>query len=327
MNWSLDSPSALMGLLLLIPTLIWHGQRTMAHGRTADLPRDLASSMVDLALRVIAALAVLAAVLGIGGLHRPASTVERVGTGAHIVVLLDRSASMADSFAGSGADAANEAKGVAAARLLDQFVASRQQDMFGVVLFSTAPLHALNLTADGEAVRAAIATTRSPGIGLTNISAGLALALEQFRDRPMTGSRVVMLVSDGAAQIDPQSQGKIRRLFAETGASLHWVFLRTAGGSSPSTSPSSIAGGDPAPEYLLDQFFRDLGRPYRLYEAENSAALSQAVADVGRLQNLPLRYLETLPRDNLASACYALACLSTLLLLVARLKEIDTWAA
>ncbi len=88
-----------------------------------------------------------------------------------------------------------------------------------------------------------------------------------------------------------------------------------------------MAGGDPAPEYLLDRFFRDLGRPYRLYEAENSAALSQAVADVGRLQNLPLRYLETLPRDNLASACYSLACLATLLLLVARLKEVDTWAA
>jgi hypothetical protein len=54
-------------------------------------------------------------------------------------------------------------------------------------------------------------------------------------------------------------------------------------------------------------------------------ALQRAVQDVNRLENLPIRYRDVLPRRDLAGACYRLALLCTLLLLAARFMEIRQW--
>lgn len=324
--WSIDHPEALWALALAVLPLFWHGQRTLAHGWLPGVPPDAASRTLALLLRLTGALTVAAAVCALAGLHRQGSAVERVGTGAHIVITLDRSASMSDGFAGRGAQQGDEPKGRAAARLLEDFVAERPRDLFGMVSFSTAPVHGLTLTGDQDAVRAAVRASAAPGVGLTNIAAGLTMALEQFRDKPLTGSRVVLLVSDGAAQIDARAQNQIRRLFAENRSALYWIFLRTAGGRGPSDPPDPEQGFDPAPEYFLNEYFRDLGVSYRLYEADTPDALARAIADVSRLQNQPLRYFETPPREDLAGLCLAIALAGSLLLLLARSLEVSAWS-
>ncbi|HSI58492.1 MAG TPA: vWA domain-containing protein [Ideonella sp.] len=314
----------LCALLLAAVPWLWHGQQRVAWASVATLPADAASRWLDGGLRGTASLAIAAGALSLAGGYLQGQPVERTGTGAHIAIVLDRSASMADGFAG-GERAGEESKGQAAARLLDGFVRERPLDLFGLTFFSTAPLHVLGLTADHEAVRAAIGSSAAMGMGLTNISAGLAMALAQFADQPQTGSRVILLVSDGAASIDPRSQTRIRRLFQEHQVQLYWVYLRSPGGNSPTRLPSADAGADVAPEYHLDAFFKDLGTPYRLYEADNPQALAAAIGDVSRLQNLPLRYLQAQPRRAIAPWCDALALLCALLWLLARSLEVHRW--
>ncbi|WP_085316139.1 vWA domain-containing protein [Derxia lacustris] len=314
-------------LLLALPALAmlgWHGPRAWAHGHVAVLPADPPSRLLGWALRLAAALALGAIALALAGPRSAAPMVERTGLGAHVVIAIDRSASMADDFAGHGAGSrdSGEAKGEAAARLIDRLVEARPGDRFAVTGFSTAPLPVLGLGDDPQAVRAAVRASAWPGVGLTNIAGGLALALEQFRDQPMTGARVVLLVSDGAAHIDPRAQAMLRQLFAETRASLHWVFLRTAGGPAPTVAPGPDDHAEPSAEWQLDRFFRDIGAPYRLYEADNPAALDRAIADIASLHNLPLRTRWQPPPRDLAPAALTLALACCLLLLAARLAEV-----
>ena len=75
------------------------------------------------------------------------------------------------------------------------------------------------------------------------------------------------------------------------------------------------------PEYFLHRFFGSLGTPYRAYEAENTEALQAAIDDVNRLENLPITYLDTVPRRDLSPFTVAAALGCVLLLLGARLLE------
>ena len=324
-----DHPGWLFALPLALLPWWWHGQTRTAWSSLSGLPPDPLSRGIAVALRAITSLAVASAVFSLAGAYRQGEAVERIGNGAHVMILLDRSASMAESFAGAagGAGATTpESKSHAAARLLGQFIRQRPRDLFGMTLFSTAPIHVLGLTGDHDAVLAAIEATTSTGIGLTNIAAGLSMALEQFRDRPLTGSRVVMLVSDGAAAIEPRAQITLRRLAQEFQIQLYWIYLRTPTGASPTRPPDPDKSGDVAPEYFLNKFFHDLGTPYRLYEADNPQALEAAISDVSSLQNLPLRYLEPQPRRELAPWFDVLALFGALTLLAARGLERPRWA-
>lgn len=320
-----DQPLWLAALPLALLPWWWHGQRRLGWASLRALPHDPLSRSVDIALRGMASAALAGAALSLAGPHVAGTPLTRTGTGAHLVVVLDRSASMADGFAGSGTAAGEESKGQAAARLLDQFVRERPRDLFGVVFFSTAPLHVLTLSGDHDAVRAALAASAAPGVGLTNIAAGLSLGLEAFRGQPRTGSRVVLLVSDGAANIDARAQARIRTQFQEYQVQLYWVFLRTARGNSPRVLPAPEAGADVAPEYHLHAYFGELGVPYRLYEADNPHTLAEAIADVARLQNLPLRYQQPQPRRDLAPWCDAVALMASLLVAAARALEVRRW--
>jgi len=79
------------------------------------------------------------------------------------------------------------------------------------------------------------------------------------------------------------------------------------------------------PEKLLHAFFESLETPYRSYEAGTSEALEQAIADVNRLENLPIIYRDTIPRRDLSPWCYGVALAAVLLLLAAKLMELRAW--
>jgi mxaC protein len=286
------------------------------------LPGDGLSRLLDGALRLAGVLAFAGLVLGLAGLHRREFTVERVGQGAHIVLLLDRSRSMDDSFAGRAPGGGEEAKSAAAARLLGRFVEGRAHDRIGVAAFSTGPLFVLPLTDNHEAVMAAVRAAALPGLAQTHVAKGLALALSYFSGTGAAGSRSVLLVSDGAAAIDPGSEALLRRWFVERGVRLYWIFLRTAG------SPGLFEAPDPAddnpqarPERYLHLFFESLGIPYRAYEAENPEGMKNAMADIDHLENLPMRYTETHPRLDLRGLCFALAAFALALLALTKWAE------
>ena len=109
--------------------------------------------------------------------------------------------------------------------------------------------------------------------------------------------------------------------------SLYWIYIRSA------RSPRLVdeAGvrtehADTVPEYFLHRFFQSMGTPYRAYEADDPQALERAVADVNRLENLPITIVDTIPRRDLAGFAYAVALAGVLILLLARAMELRSWS-
>jgi mxaC protein len=327
MSLGFTEPWAL--LLALAAVLPWRrrGQPALPYPSLAMIPADPLSAWIDRGLRLVAVAAVLCLAIAIAGPYLREQQVERVGTGAHIVLLLDRSSSMNDNFTGKYLGArANESKSAVARKLLAEFVARREHDLFAVVEFAAAPIYVLPLTEDRTAVQAAIAAAGGRGHGVTHIAPGLAMALDFFTGKPLTGARLILLVSDGAARIDEETQDKLRQWFQETQASLYWIYLRN-----PRSAPLSEKPANPnestTPEYFLDQYFRNLGVPYRAFEAENPAALQRAIAAVEKLENLPLRYMEKLPRQDLSDGFYGAVLVLLVLLAAAKATEVKAWAA
>jgi len=319
-------------LLALLPLavlpLLRRPQHGVAHGWLELVPADPLSRWLERALRTAGALLLAALVLGVSGLHRPGVQVERIGRGAHMVLLVDRSRSMDQPF-GEGYVRAlsrtdSPSKGRIARRLLADFVSRRERDLFGLVAFSTFPIPVLQLTGNHDIVHAAIdAGNIGRGLSETDIGAGLERALGFFENVPYTGSRIVLLVSDGAAEIDQSTRLRLINMMNRLRVSLYWIYIRSAHG--PRIFDEPEAGADPGPERKLHAFFSDMGAPYKAYTAASPEALAQAIRDVSRLQNLPLRYLEQRPREDFSGACFALALALLALLIAARLAELRRW--
>ncbi|MFM8444096.1 MAG: vWA domain-containing protein [Methylococcus sp.] len=313
-------------LLMLLPLAVlpWvrRGQTALPHASLLLIPEDPLSTAVDRGLRGAACLLFACLVIGMTGPYRREQWVDRIGTGAHIVLLLDRSSSMNENFTGRYLGAkSTESKSAMARKLLSEFVDRRQHDLFGMVAFAAAPIYVLPLTEDKTAVRAAIDAAGGRGHGVTHIAPGLAMALDFFADRPRLGSRLILLVSDGAARIDEQTRDRLRQTFQETGTTLYWIYLRNPT-SAPLTQKPDNPNETTTPEYFLNQFFESLEVPYRAFEAENPNAMEKAIAEVERLENLPLPYQEKLPREDLSGYFFGLALWLTLLLTAARALEV-----
>ncbi len=332
--------------LAALPLLVQSGG-ALANAWPSFAPRDRVSDLLAGALRCAAVLALAAVVVGMAGPYRPEHAVERVGKGAQIVAVLDRSRSMDQGFAGArpagvkgtGPEALNfyisqtpgrlrDSKGKVARELLAEFAAKRPDDRFGMLVFSTLPIRVLEFTQKSEAIQAAIAAGNiGRGLSETNIGLALQSALAYFDDEPYTGSRIVMLVSDGGDRLDDDASERITYLARKHRVAIYWLYLRSA------NSPGLVleAGeapqhADVVPEYALHRFFESMGTPYRAYEAGTPEALRQAIESVNQLENLPITYLDTVPRRDLAALCYGAALACVALLLAASLTEIRRWA-
>lgn len=325
MNLAFSEPWALLlGIFAAVP-LISTGQKIQAYSSLALVPEDPLSTAIDRALRVCAVSAILCLAAGIAGPHLREQWVERIGTGAHIVLLIDRSSSMNENFSGRYlGGATHESKSAIASKLLAEFAGRRREDLFALVAFSAAPVYVLPLTQDQEAVQAAIRSLGNRGHGVTNIAPGLAMALDYFSGRPLTGSRIILLVSDGAARIDAETGDYLRQVFQNNRAALYWIYLRNPKGGTLSTPPQN-PNESTTPEYFLHRYFQTLGVPYRAYEADNPEAVQRAIVDVEQLENQPLHYLEKLPRLDLSGWCYGASLIFMLTLLVFRALEVKSW--
>ncbi|MCR6667987.1 MAG: VWA domain-containing protein [Methyloversatilis sp.] len=214
----LTAPLWLLALpLALLP--LWPRRRhSLDYGCIDWLPRDALGNAVLRGGRIAAALAIVAAVLGLAGLAQPATEQQRTGRGAEIVIVLDRSRSMDEPLLPKGRqpsiDTTAEAKGKVARRLLAEFAARRPEDRYSLLLFSSSPMLVVPFTQHGDVVQAGIeAGGIGRGLSETDIGRALLAGAEQFDRRAYSGSRILLLVSDGAAQIDDEMRGKIRRAF------------------------------------------------------------------------------------------------------------------
>jgi mxaC protein len=77
----------------------------------------------------------------------------------------------------------------------------------------------------------------------------------------------------------------------------------------------------------MHEFFASIGTPYEMFEVIDAAGLERAIAEVGRMTNLPTRYEQHLPRKDLGAPLFAFAAACVLALIAARLLEVRTWLA
>ncbi len=327
-----DNPWWLMLLpLALLPWWRSSGVRGV-HPWTHLLPPDPLSRVIDLGCRALAAMVVATLVLVLAGLARVGQPVERISTGAEIVILLDRSRSMDEDLIAPGASAAwlgdqpRRKKSEVARQLLGELVAARTSDRFAMMLFSTVPILVSDFSQGHAVVRAGVdVSATGRGLSETNIGTALVAALRLFANRPYVGQRVILLVSDGGARLAPDMREQLTRTIRRERVAVYWIYLRSR------RSPGLLADReltpdqqDAVPEHFLHRFLQSTGMPYRAYEAESRDAVARAIEDIKRVEDRPLRYSDTPPDSPLERPLLAIAF--ALLALLAATIGVGTFA-
>jgi len=352
--------------LALLP--LWRGRRADATPYPwLDLvPRDGWSTALDWARRGVAALAIAATLGSLAQPYRAEERVERIGQGAEIVLVLDRSRSMDEEPArgvnnlfgrATGYDA--ESKSAAARRVVSQFAAQRPHDAFGLVLFSNVPIPFLPFTQKQEVIQAALAAgSVGKGLGDTDIGRALLAGAEYFEARPYVGSRILLLISDGGARLDTDMRERITAALKQHKIGVYWLYLVGRWGRSlvldgsldgpaheAETAPPDLPlrdrppkgvesarerpvadSGDALPEQSLHHYFKGLGLPYRVYQADDPQAIQKAIDDVARVEQRPIQFIETLPRRDFMPWSLAAALAAVLLWLASQALVIRSWA-
>lgn len=332
---AINQPWVLLLLPLMLIPFFSKVESKLTYSSLDLLPPDRLSQVLDVLLKLFAASVMGAIILGLAGLHHPAKVVERIGRGAQTVILFDSSTSMDTPYAGNSKGGAAsrvaawgtyESKGQVARKLLMKFVQQREQDLFAIFVFSRNPVPIMPLSKNQQIIQAAIrAGTYERGLGTTNLGAGLIRALTFFDNKPFKGSRIVMLVSDGAAKLVLPVKEEIRNLLKKHRVTLYWLYLRDKESLGLSADVDKSIANDVAPEQAVNQYFSELDTPYRVFSADDPKALEDAIAEVNKLQKLPIRYEETIPKQDLSHYCYGFALAFLLLLTVAKLSEVRSW--
>lgn len=331
-----QQPLWLLALPLAALPLLRNRRDTLAYPHVGWLPADRLGRAAGLLWRLCAAVAVAAVVIALAGPQWPGGQEQHTGRGAEIAVLMDRSRSMDERMLPSDwrtidplllrhqARSRGEPKGDAARRLLAAFVAERPDDRFALMYFSTRPMLAVPFTAHDEVVQAGIvAGGIGRGLADTDVGRALLAAIDLFRDRPYGGSRIILLVSDGAARLDEDTRRRIAAGLLRERISVYWLYLRSV--QSPVLGDGDEGAQRAIPELALHRFFSQLRTPYRAFQADNPDDLAQAVAEMGRAQHHPLDVVEQLPRRPLARPALLVALTAIALLLSLQASRLKGW--
>lgn len=331
MNLEIDHPWVLLLLpLCLVPLLAGPGA-TIRYSTFLLIPEDRISRVLEVGLRIISAGTIALLLLGLSNPFLPATQVEHIGEGAQIVLLLDRSRSMDQPFGGqpfdNPLDTRNaDSKGTIARRVLSEFVAARRNDQYAMLVFSTQPIQVLPLTDKTDPIQAAI-TAGNVGRGLTDtdVGNGIIAAAKVFDDRPYTGSRLVLLISDGGARLDLATRKQIANLLQFNRVALYWIYISSRNSPAIGTASDRDQADETAPARTLHAFFSTLDTPYRLFDAEDTDTLATAIAEVNRLQSLPIRSFDVVPRKHVAGVFYSLSLALLSVLVVVEVMEKKRW--
>jgi len=290
------------------------------------IPKDRLSRIIAMVLKFIATLILLTIILGLSGPHSLQREIEKTGIGAQIALVLDRSASMDDPFAGNDQSKVGEMKSAAAARLITDFVNSRKNDMIGMASFSNSGMYVLPLTDNKNAIISAVKATAGNALFQTNIGSGLTTGIELFNKVPDSGSRAMILLSDGAGRIDAATQEKIKDWLGRFKISLYWIVLRQPGGISIFNTSFKARDDEPLPPQIeLNEFFKTLHSPFQAYEAEDPKTLQKAIEDINQKEKKPIKYLEKIPGQDYSTHCFVAATLMMIALLTLKLIEVRSW--
>lgn len=322
-----DTPWVLWLLPFAFLPLVLNRATNQRYSWVAMLPKDRLSDLIGWLLKGLAVLALIFTLFGLAGPHSHQQHIQRVGVGAQIALVLDRSASMDDPFSGEATNGkVGETKSAAASRLITQFVKSRQNDMFGMVSFSNSAMYVLPLSENREAILAAVQATAGNALFQTNIGSGMTSGAGLFNKVPDSGSRAMILLSDGGGRIDADTQQKIRDWLDNLHIGLYWIVLRQPGGLSIFDETYKPPEDTVLPPQIeLNEFFKTLKSPFHAYEADDPKSLAAAIADINQKEKKPIRYTEQIPGKDFSSLCFLMAALMVGLLLGVKYWEVKSW--
>ena len=293
-------------MLLLLPLLLlpWFSRtqvKTIAH--TNFIPVDPLSNLIGYTLKSLVSFVLLCLILSLTGPYIPEKTVQRVGSGAEIVMLVDRSRSMDDPFlsrkeltTSSRSVAQENSKRRTANRYLLEFVNKRPDDRFGFILFR--------------------------GLSETYIAKALIKAAEMYSKQPYRGSRTVLLVSDGGQQMTTEEQQTIAKLYRQENLSIYWIYMGEITGLASNNQDIENVWSIDRPERKLHAFFESLNIPYHVFETDSVASFSATMDTIDKQQHQPLMVEELIPQESKTAPFLWAAMLTMLLLLMAQLYTV-----
>jgi mxaC protein len=328
MTMALDFTAPWMLALLPLAALPLMARRsdTLLFSSVAWLPVDRVGRLAGLLARCSGVLAMAGIVVGLAAPGRSQLQVVRTGSGAQILILMDRSASMDETMGSAGVEApGGDSKNKVARASLTSFVNLRPNDRLAFMMFGTSPVLAMPFTYNHRAIQAGIAATAiGRGTPDTQLDRGMLAAIDQFEGRPSSGRRAIVLVSDGGARLDEAVRQRIQAGLLRDQISLYFIYLRSSlyspdlNGTLPTRASSA--------EAELHRFFLTLKTPYRLFQAGDAKAMMAAVAEINRQQNARTSFIEHLPRQDLSPYCFAIALFFAVVLMALRLLQVRRWA-
>jgi len=320
MPFEFANPLALLLIPLALLPLMRRRRDALPFPWIDWLPRDGLGRSLQWLWQLAAILTMASIVLGLAGPGIREGRVELIGRGAEIAILLDRSSSM-DAVIRRNAPKLGEqaqatrSKNDAARQALSWLLRQRPENRFSLTLFNAASLRVAPFTDDVAIVQAGLdASDIGRGPSDTNMGLGLLAAIEGFEGRSYSGSRAILLVSDGGAKLDDDMRERIRQGLARNRISLYFVFIR----SDPNSPNLELVGTDAdtlVEEVALHVFFANLDSEYRVFQAEDPDSMARALAQIDQLQNLPLIYHQRVPRIDYSRPCFAAALCCGLFLL------------
>lgn len=344
-NLHFTQPAFLWLLPLALLPFISYGVKTFAYPSLANWPQDTVSKMIKWGIRALAGMTLAGLIIGASAPFTEGGTTTRVGKGSEIVVVLDRSGSMSEGLKGreynrQSAEAHEDdshflSKIEASRQVLLKFMAQRPGDTFGMVAFNASAVGVAPLSADRDLAKAAMLSAQSQSTGFTALGRALEVALDYFENRPYTAKRLILLVSDGDAIIEPEQQAYLKHTLAERKVEVMWIYVR--GEREPSIVDTVIAGdneiitdadqnyADHARYDSMHEVFQQLGVPYQAFEVDSEDGFQRAIQAVSTATNKPTRYQFRLPRKDYGVYAYLLAALGIVMLILIKTSEVKVW--
>lgn len=289
------------------------------------IPVDRPSDIANFVLKIIISAIILSLILALASPQGASKKVLKVGKGAQTVFVIDRSVSMDHPFAGqSNSGRAAEIKSAAARRLITQFIDSRPDDMMGVVGFTNSSLYGMKITTNIDAIHSAINAATGSAINQTNIGAGVTQAVTLFDNIQSSGSRAIILLSDGAGKLSPRVKQKIKKELTSKKLNFYWIVLREPDDISIFTK--QVYPADAVPDAIaLDKFFKSLKIKYKAFEADNPATLQSALQYIDSKEKNIIQYSVNIPGHDYSRDLIIFALIFGVFILIFKNLKVYSW--
>ena len=321
---TLLQPWALLLLPLATIPFLFKSHQGQMYSWLEIVPEDPISDIANLVVKTITAMILFSIVLALSGPHGTDKKVQKVGKGAQTVFVIDRSVSMDHPFAGdSPSGRAAEIKSMAARRLITKFIDSRPDDMMGVVGFTNSALYGMKITSNRDAIHAAINAATGAALNQTNIGAGVTEGIALFDHIQSSGSRAIVLLSDGAGKLSPRVKLKISTQLASKKLNLYWIVLHEPDEISIFTPDEYEEGKVPGID--LDRYFKSLKVKYKAFEADNPTTLQSALQYIDAKEKNDIQYTLNIPGHDYSRDLIIFALVLSLSLLIVKNLRVHTW--